>query len=522
MTFRPLRKLLWALLGVAAAAPLSVAAAPATEPVAVPGCGPAPASHRAWTLADLLAQALCRDPRTRQSWAQIQAQRARVEADRAAVWPRLDLRASAGRDTGSSTDLPGSSASLGLDLSWLLYDGGRRSAGTQALQQALAEAGANHDLALQAVVHDTVQAYLELRDEIEHLSLQLELKSRFDAIRQELRRRRAPESDQLEVRWSLSQADIERHEAVKALALAQGRLAVLLGLPPDQAPPIASEAADRGAAAPSVVSEPQLREWMAQAQRQHPEILAAQARAGAAQAQLVQAERSRRPSVELTATQGRTQYSRWEADRSREAGLQLSLPLFDGGASAAQTRAALAERDGALASMEEMRRRVAQGVWEAYQEVLRAAAVRQETQHAAAIARRLLQDEQLHAHDPDAEFTDLLDAQEREVRARLERERARSAWELAHWRLALAVGRLQPDAARAIGSSPGAADPVAPRTGAAPPPRPLAAAPLSPPAPVPPVQTLPAVAPAERKAAPPSGGCRAGEPGPGGGWCVPR
>ncbi|MCK6424302.1 MAG: TolC family protein [Burkholderiaceae bacterium] len=532
MTSRLLRGLLLAALGAAAVLPTPSSA----QSLRAPACRPV-AAQTAWRLADLLPEVLCRDPRTRQTWALQRAQAARGEAQSALAWPRLEMTAGLGRASGSAVDAPGGFAVLGLDLNWLLYDGGQRAAGQAAVRQALLEAMASHDLAVQTVLLDAVQAYLSLRDEDEHLRLQLELQGRYERLLAELRRRRVPAADLLELRWAMTQAAVARHEAVQAQALARGRLAQLLGLPPDQAPRLFAETGPEPVPAVPPVSEAQLQQWLDLAQRQHPEALAALARAEGARAEAEQASRAGQPSLSLNWNQSRTQYPRWPHAYSREAALQLSLPLFDGGARAAQAGAASAEQDAAAAALDEVRQRIAQGVWEAYQELLRAAAVRRETLHAAAIARHLRQEAEQHAADPDAEFTDLLEAQERDIEARLERQRARSAWELAHWRLAQAVGRLQTGLGpialpgevvpgstrsalpRAVPAPPAAAPPISVPPIAA---SPIAASPLTAsPIAAPPV---PAVRPAAPGAA--SGGagaaCRAGAPEPADGWCVPR
>ncbi|WP_447444611.1 TolC family protein [Pseudomonas aeruginosa] len=91
---------------------------------------------------------------------------------------------------------------------------------------------------------------------------------------------------------------------------------------------------------------------LAEARREHPALLAAQARLKAAAASVEESRAAGRPSLALSANLARSHSDQAMAfngdtrERDRSIGLQLNIPLFEGFERTYQVRNALARRSG--------------------------------------------------------------------------------------------------------------------------------------------------------------------------------
>ena len=106
-----------------------------------------------------------------------------------------------------------------------------------------------------------------------------------------------------------------------------------------------------------------LEQWIAQAQRVNPEVHALQARLEAAQREVDKARASHAPTLEAV-----LQWSDSANDNvvslnrrfeNRAVGVQLVVPLYQGGAVQSQVRQALAELERATETLEDRRRQIA-------------------------------------------------------------------------------------------------------------------------------------------------------------------
>ncbi len=110
------------------------------------------------SLEEAIERILCHDPQTRLAWANAKAQAAQVGIGKSAYLPRLDgrLDASRGYSDMDYRDAPYLSGDghrhrrgASLQLSWVLFDFGRRSAALRNAQQLLLAANASQDATLQ-------------------------------------------------------------------------------------------------------------------------------------------------------------------------------------------------------------------------------------------------------------------------------------------------------------------------------------------------------------------------------------
>src|SRR5690606_7661782 len=113
-------------------------------------------------------RALCANPRTAQAWAWVQRDAAQVDVARGAYLPQLDARGSLARTSqdvrytdleGFDSSLHARSSTVGLSLSWVLYDFGARAAELRRARHLLNAASAAHSQAIQDVFRETADAY---------------------------------------------------------------------------------------------------------------------------------------------------------------------------------------------------------------------------------------------------------------------------------------------------------------------------------------------------------------------------
>ncbi len=114
-------------------------------------------------------------------------------------------------------------------------------------------------------------------------------------------------------------------------------------------------------------------EMLAEARREHPALLAAQARLKAAAASVEESRAAGRLSLALSANLARSHSDQAMAfngdtrERDRSIGLQLNIPLFEGFERTYQVRNALARREASEAELADTEQQVSLEVWNNYQ-----------------------------------------------------------------------------------------------------------------------------------------------------------
>jgi len=255
--------------------------------------------------------------------------------------------------TGTASDrtFTDVTATLGLNASYTIYDGGSRRLAVEAQKElVLATRQALIDVERQ-VLGRIVLAYLDVLRSNAFVDLR---ENNVRVITQELR----AAQDRFEVgeitRTDVALAEAQLASARSLLVAEQGALqqareefrAAVGELPQNLAP-----------VAPARIPQ-SMDEARSIALRTHPSILRAQHEVAAAEITIRRAEAAMRPTVSLSA---QLQVNR---DREESAGLGLSAsgPLYQGGALASQVRQVQAQRDAQRAALLETARNVEQDV----------------------------------------------------------------------------------------------------------------------------------------------------------------
>jgi len=438
--------LLWGdvAMAVEASDPFSTGAALSSRPAlhhAEP-CANLP-SNRALDLADVVNIALCNNPQTREVWANSQAQAAQVGVSQASYLPGVSASVSGNRST------PGTSQrSVGVSLSYLLYDFGARAANLDYARQLLAAASATQDSTVQALFLTVVQAYyqthatqaaFEAAGVSEHAAQQS-----FAAAKARYQAGSATPADKFAAQTAYSQATLNRMTADGAMKIARGNLANILGLDAHQSVNLAAKLPASPSNEIPGDFEQNIAVLIEQARQHRPDLQAAAALVKAAESSTEAARAAGKPSVSLVAATNQNNSAGINTHGS-SLGVSLSVPLFSGYAPTYRIRAAEAQTETRQAQFERLRLQVALDVWTAYQNLITA------TQNRLTTADLLSSAEQservaLGRYKAGAGIMlDVLNAQNALASARQQGVQASFNWNISRATLAQAMGNLDAD-----------------------------------------------------------------------------
>ncbi|GFE52093.1 transporter [Roseobacter cerasinus] len=329
-------------------------------------------SAKAETLADALVSAYKTSGLLDQNRALLRAADEDVAAAAAALKPILNYSASVTRDFGDSrsrntlgvpttTQLESTTGAIGLAASLLLYDFGGTALGVDAAKETVLGTRQQLISLEQTVLLRAVSAYLNVVAAREFVSLR---QNNLRLLTQELR----AAQDRFEVgevtRTDVAQAEASLAEARSGLATARGDLLqaeeeyrnVVGNAPGALAPP------------PSLPRlENNVETARARAIQTHPDLVAAQHFVAVAELNIMRAKAAVKPTISAVGSLGFSEdLGNSDFTRSGEIGIELSGPIYRGGALSSGIRSAIASRDAQRGNLLEVRKQVSQDVGAAY------------------------------------------------------------------------------------------------------------------------------------------------------------
>lgn len=411
------------------------------EPLATP-CQP-PAADTLLTLTQVVDEALCHNPKTREAWANARAQASLAGVAQAAYLPSLSASLGASRryseSGGNSQSVNQNTASL--TLSYLLYDFGGRAANLESSRQLLEALLATQDATRQNVFLAALQAYYQVHatEAAVQAARESELAAQesFKAAEARYLAGVATPADKLQAQTAYSQATLNRIKAEGSLRNAQGALANVMGREahaPVRLAPIEARF-------PEQRFEQDLETLVATAKAQRPDLLAAEARYKAAQANIAAARADGMPSLSFGITPA-YQSLDGVSSKTGNLGLTLNIPLFTGFANSYQIRAAEARLEASAAQREQLAQQVALEVWQSYQNLLTATHTLRTTADLLASAQASEQVALGRYKAGVGNILDLLNAQSALASARLQRVQSAFDWHISRASLAQAMGQM--------------------------------------------------------------------------------
>jgi len=413
------------------------------------------------TLQEAVKRALCANPDTRNAWAIIEERAASVGVSKAAYLPTLSATGEWVHDD-SITDVRDHSAlssnystmvhSGSLTLGWVLYDfGGRRAALVNA-KALLIAAQANEDAVLQQVFADTAKGYYAAQSAREQLraddTVVANAQNSLNAAQERVKHGAAPITEVYQAQTAYAQALVtQTRDRGQALA-AQGNLANAIALSPDT--PLTLDAPNESVP-PDATFTSTVAELMAQAERTHPAMLAAEKELQAARASVTQARTQGRPTIKLVGQYsqnnepvqlglGQPHYPATGHDGY--IGVQVNVPIFSGFATTYQVRQAQAQVDQQSVALDKTRQQVALQVWTSYQ------TLQTDTQNLATssqlqtVATKAWESAQRRYRSGVGTILELLSTQSALAQARQQRVQTITEWRYDRVALASALGQL--------------------------------------------------------------------------------
>ncbi len=408
-----------------------------------------PLSATSLSLSAAVDLALCRNPATRSAWAAAHQQAAALGSAESAWLPSLSATGSESRAYGDHYDANGNLTSsaqdtgdAALNLSWTLYDFGARGGRIKSARHLLDAAAATAGSVVQQTVLNVVQDYYGVVAGDAALRAARSTEAAWARSLQIARSLReggvATLADVLQAETAYDQAVLARVQAERTAISAHGTLAVVMGLPADQALKLDAEPVP--AEVPALTAR--MADLMAEAVRQRPDLAAAQAARDAAEADITVARAAGRPSISIQAGHSISDTTGQPNQNYSQVGIYVTVPIFTGfnvGYGVRQAQAALEARE---ANAEQVRLNVSLDVWNAYYALDSA---NQQLAATATLLKTAENNQQVAVgryQSGVGTIIDLLTAQTAAANALQLRISAELGWQVARAQLALALGRL--------------------------------------------------------------------------------
>lgn len=424
----------------------------ATLPDASPiNCGGAMDFHQPLTLTNAVNTTLCNNPQIRASWAQIKEQTGAVGEARAAYLPTINGSASRLRNTMSypSSSFEQGYTSIGqqyyASLTWRLFDFGGRAANREEANQMLLAAIAGHDAELQKTMATVIQAYFDLitaqatvsaRTHIYELAAQT-----FSVAQRREQKGATSQDDTLQAATSLAKAQLNamnaRGDEQKSQALLKQAMGIEqsteITLPPQPERVIISDIHD-------------LDRWLSQAEAAHPAIQQARDKLQADRAKITVVRSEGLPTLDLTAHMSKNGYPNQGlstlSQSSRDIGLTISIPLFEGFSREYKIMEARAQAEQSQAQLEDTSEQIMTGVVSAWADAKTSLGVLVASEHLLTSAEESAASAQRRYNKHVVGMLEVLSAQSALADAQQQRIQAISQWQSARLRLLANTGIL--------------------------------------------------------------------------------
>ena len=409
---------------------------------------PANAELRFTSLAQLSEYALLHRPESRAVWLAIQAEAARLDVERAANWPSLTAQYSFTQSQGLSSS--GASVPVlnrygpSLSLSYVLADFGARRAGIEAQRYQLIAALLNNNRRLQDGVSAVEQAYFALHaaraQGAAFRQQEAALAASLDAVTLRLESGLVARADLLRARAALTEAELARASAERDAEKAEAALKQAAGITQTTRLQLDWHAPLPDAPEANVA----LADLLDEALRERPDLQALQAASAAARAEVDRARAARWPTLSLASSVARTSFleDNRETSTTYNVGINLSVPLFDGGRLRGLARAAERDAERLEAEQNVQANSVTREVAEAFYDTRHAQTQKTRIADLLASASESAQAAEARYRAGVGSLLELLTAQADLARARQTAAQSDSDWLAAFSRLSYALGRL--------------------------------------------------------------------------------
>ncbi|MDB5811297.1 MAG: Protein CyaE [Betaproteobacteria bacterium] len=422
------------------------------------------------SLAELTEIALTLNTRTRQAWLSARVEAAQSGIDHAGDFPQLSavisdrisrpISGTSGFPNTTAIDLAGNSAAVTtrppnngvpysvftaygptLNLSYVLFDFGKRAADKEATEYRLLAANLSQNRTLQDVAFQVEQAYYRVLGFEQLVRATRESLRNFQTGLDATQRRHesglATVADVYRSETQVGQAQLVLTRNEGELSKARGILAGVVGVPVN----FNLQLQAMNAAPPVAEITKSMDELLASAKINRPDLIATEARARAARATARAESRAGLPTLQFNAQYGRQIYTNALTEQDAyTVGVNLSIPIFSGFGDTYRVRRREEEAKIAASTRDQAYSQTEQDVWQSYFDLQTAASsiassanlVKSASQSAdAAVARY---------KGGVGSLLDLITAQLDDTNAKVQEIQSRLDWYQALARLNFAIG----------------------------------------------------------------------------------
>ena len=411
-------------------------------------------------LTEAVDLALCNNTQVRVAWAEIKARVAAVGIARAAYLPSLSGSASYRNDTTrfSDTQIPTqkiTAAPVNGLFSWRLLDFGGRGAGHDAAMHGLAAALASHNALLQQTLATVVRSYFDAQvTRATWLAKSLSeniAKNTLDAAKRREAKGAGTSGDRLQATTALARATLEKNRAEGDYRKALSLLLYGIGLSDQIHATLADDLDDPSASGQAFgqargQAAQDLDEWLQEAQKRHPAIIAAREQLAAARYQVAATRSEGWPTLDFSAgyyLNGRLEQSATETGSQESVvGVSLSFPFFNGFSHTYKVRASEAEVERQTAQLQDTEQQVLMEMVKAHADAVAALGNLDASDHLLTAADESLRAAQRRYEKGAADILEILNIQNAFFEAQQERIRGLAEWRAAKIRLLATAGAL--------------------------------------------------------------------------------
>lgn len=419
-------------------------------------CGPNDLSSPL-SLTEVVARALCQNPKIHEGRAKVQVQEARLRLNVAEYLPTLtsSYDTSWGRSASTVTDAPfydfgshTSDSEISVKFQWVIFDFGKRAAAVEGARQQLLASMASADEATRGVFLDAIRAYYAMAG----ASSTLDAKQAAERIANEVvsvatqrySQGAAAVTDELQAQTSYNQSLLERVKAFDNLSSARAGLANVMGIEADAALSIEPTSSFDV----NLTEIGSVRPMIELAEVDHPQIIAARANLWAAETAVRAAAVTDWPTVSVVGSISRSNHFPTSQFLVREStvatdksiGIHVDIPLTAGISRSYQLREARAQVADTEQALREAQLKVSLDVQNAYQTLLTATRNVELTAQLAHNARLSFEAIEARYRNGVGRINDVLTAQSALAGAEEQQVQSISSWRTARLSLAATTG----------------------------------------------------------------------------------
>ena len=318
---------------------------------------------QALALGEVIDLALCNNPQIKQAWAAIKIQAGAVGEARSAYLPTASATYSPRQQTQvnypqsiyNANSITNGKMSY-ANLTWRLFDFGGRAANRASANYLLEAALASHDASIQKAMAGTIQSYFDVLTAKATVKAKTQAadfaKSSWEATLRRENKGVVAKSDTLQAQTALAKAQLASSRADGEYRKAQAALIFAMGLPTTTTLTL-QEPSER----PQRQELKNLKNWLLEAEEDHPAIKAAKAQWESSKEKITAARAAGLPTLDFVGNFYQNGYPNQGIQpvnsNTTTVGVTLNIPIFEGFGTTYKIRGQEAQAEKAQADLED-------------------------------------------------------------------------------------------------------------------------------------------------------------------------